>query len=237
MKRSFLICALILSACVSRPARADTSPVGTWQVSTLGSQKGVLMMTFSNDNSVTGYGITRKEFGFITLAGTWGFDSKGDVEAAYVQTVNGAGTAYRLTARMLSSGGFRGHATSSSGGYTCKGEQPESLPSLTGLWNAELKRKGQPLAEVFTATLSSNYPAVFDITGTGLSGETDSFTLSGEIIVSSENKVNAIIARTFGTDTQHSSLSGVFKSKHSGDQMRLQGSDDTHAHLSETAVR
>jgi hypothetical protein len=236
MKRSFLICALILSACVSRPARADTSPVGTWQVSTLGSQQGILMMTFSNDNSVAGYGITRKQFGFITLAGTWGIDSKGDVEAAYVQTVDGAGTAYRLIAHMLPSGRFRGRATSKSGGYTCKGEQPESLPSLTGLWNAGLKRKGQPLAEVFTATPSSNYPAIYDITGSGFS-ETGSFTLSGEIIVSSENKVNASIARTFGIDTQHSILSGVFKSKHSGDQMRLQGSDDTHAHLSEIATR
>ncbi len=236
MKRSFLICALLLGACVSQPAlaRAATSPVGTWQLSIPGSQKGILMMTFSNDFTVSGYGITRKEFGFITLAGNWSFNNKGDVVAAYIQTVNGAGTAFTLTAHMLSGNRFRASATTHGGGYTCKGEQPESLPNLTGSWNAGLKRNGKPLGETFTATLSTNYPAVFDVTGQGLS-ETGSFTLTGEIIVSSHDAVAASIDRTFGTDTQHSSLSGVFKPARS--QMKLQGSDDTGAHLSETALR
>ena len=106
MKRSFLICALFLGACVSQPvlSRGQTlSPVGTWQVDILGSKKGTLMMTFSNNFTVTGYGITRRQFGFITLAGTWHFDDKGDVLAGYVQTTNGVGTAaLSLKAHMLS---------------------------------------------------------------------------------------------------------------------------------------
>jgi hypothetical protein len=240
MKRSFLVCALLLGACVVQPApvRGQTiSPVGTWQVSVLGSEKGIIMMTFSNNSTVSGYGITRKQFGFITLAGTWGYNSKGDVVAAYVQTTNGVGTAYAFTAHMLSVNRFRAKATSPGGaGYRCNGEQPESLPNLTGIWNAGLKRKGKPLGETFTATVSSNYLAVFDVTGTG-SSEAGTFTLSGEIIASSENKVNAVINRTFGTDIQSSSLSGVFKPGHSSDQIRLQGNDDTGAHLSETATR
>jgi hypothetical protein len=238
MKRSFLIGALFLGACVGQPAlsRGQTiSPVGTWQVSILGSEKGTLMMTFSNNFTVSGYGITRRQFGFITLAGNWSVDSKGDVVVAYIQTVNGVGSAFTLTAHMLSSVRFRGKATGSSGGYRCKGEQPESLPDdLSGSWNAGLKRKGKPLNELFTATASSNYPAVFDVTGQGLS-EAGSFTLSGTIIVSSENKVNAALDRTFGTDTQRSSLSGVFK--HTQSKMVLEGNDDTGAHLSEIAVR
>ena len=83
-------------------------------------------------------------------------------------------------------------------------------------------------------SLSTNYPAVFDVTGQGLS-EAGSFTLSGEIIVSSHDAVAASIDRTFGTDVQHSSLSGVFKSR--AIEMRLEGSDETGAHLSETATR
>jgi hypothetical protein len=206
MKRSFLMCALFLGACVSQPAHGQTiSPVGTWEVDVLDSGKGVLMMTFSNNFTVSGYGITQKQFGFITLAGNWSTNSKGDVVAAYIQTVNGVGSAYTLTARMLSSGRFRGKATGRGGGYQCEGEQPESFSDLSGSWNAAVKRKGK------------------------------SFTLSGAIIASSHDAVNASLNRIFGTDTQHSSLSGVFKSSRS--EMRMQGSDDTGAHLSETAVR
>jgi hypothetical protein len=193
------------------------------------------MMTFSNNFTVSGYGITRKQFGFITLVGNWSVNSKGDVVAAYIQTVNGIGSAFTLTAHMLSSVRFRGKATSGGGGgYRCKGEQPDSSPDLSGSWNAAVRRSGKPLNESFTATASSNYPAVFDVTGQGLS-DTTSFTLSGTIIVSSENKVNAALDRTFGTDTQSSSLSGVFKPKQS--KLLLEGGDDTGAHLSETAVR
>jgi hypothetical protein len=237
MKRSFLVYALILGACISQPvlSRGQTiSPVGTWQVSILGSQKGTLMMTFSNDFTVSGYGIARKQFGFITLAGNWSINSKGDVVAAYIQTVNGIGTAYTFTARMQSSNRFRAKASSHSGGYTCKGEHIQSFSDLSGSWNAAVKRRGKTFDESFTATESSNYPAVFDVAGHGLS-ETASFTLSGRIIISSHDAVNASLNRTFGTDTQHSSLSGVFKPTRS--KMRLQGTDDTGAHLSETAVR
>jgi hypothetical protein len=239
MKRSFWVYALVLGVCVVLPALSrgqNISPVGAWQVNVLGSEKGTLIMTFTTNSTVTGYGILRKNFGFITLSGTWGFDSKGDVVAGYTQTANGVSSAFRLKARMLSSIRFRGKATGTSGDYQCKGEQLESYPDLSGTWNGPLKRKGEALYETFVSTLSSNYPAVFDITGSGL-GDTGSFTLAGEIIVSSDNKVNALINRTFGTDTQHSSLSGVFKSRHSGDQLRLQGNDDTGAHISETVTR
>ena len=241
MKRLLLICALVLGACVSQPALSrgqSVSPVGTWQISTSGSQKGILMMTFSNNNNtntVTGYGISCKQFGFITLSGSWGFNSKGDVVAAYVQNVGTTSTAYTFTAKMLPAGQFQARAIShGGGGYSCRGEQPQTFPDLGGSWNAAVRRKGVHMNESFTATASTNYPGVFDITGQGLS-DTTSFTLSGSIIASSENKVNAVIDRTFGTDAQSSSLSGVFRPKHS--QMMLSGSDDTGSHLSEKAVR
>jgi hypothetical protein len=238
MKRSFVICALFLGACVGQPAvsRGQTiSPVGTWQVSTLGSEKGILMMTFSNNFTVTGYGITRKQFGFITLAGNWSVNSKGDVVAAYIQTVNGVGTAFTLTAHILSASRFWAKATSHGGGrYQCKGEQSQNFSDLSGSWNAAVKRRGKTLNESFIVTTSSNYPAVFDVTGQGLS-DTASFTVSGAIIISSQDAVSASLDRTFGTNVQHSALSGVFKSSRS--KLLIKGDDDTGARLSETAVR
>ena len=237
MKRLFWISALLLGAMVGQPALVcaeNASPAGTWQVSVMGAQKGTLMMTFSNNFTVTGYGITRKQFGFITLAGTWSYDTKGNVVAAYLQTVNGASSAFTLTMRALSPGRFRGHATGTSGGYQCLGEQPESLPDLSGTWNAIVIRKGKPSNEQFTTTISTNYPYVFNLTGQGLS-QTGSYTLSGMLMATSRDKVSATVARTIGTDTQGSSAAGVFKRARS--KMTLVGSDETGAHLSEIAVR
>lgn len=239
MNRWFLVGALSVGVWVGQPGVSrgqSVSPVGTWQVSILGSEKGIVMMTFSNDFSVSGYGIIRKQFGFMTLAGNWSINSKGDVVAAYIQTVNGVGSAFTLTARMLSSNRFRANATGHGGGYRCKGEQPQSFPDLSGSWNAAVKRKGKTLNESFISVASSNYPAVFNVTGQGLS-DTTSFTLAGAIIVSSHDDVSASLDRTFGVNTQHSTLSGVLKLKPSNDQLRLQGGDDTGAHLSETATR
>ena len=120
MKCSSLVCALFLGACAVHPAPVNggnISPVGTWQVSVLGSEKGIIMMTFSNDSTVSGYGVGRKDFGLMTLAGTWGYNSKGDVTAAYIQTTNGLGTAYDFTAHMLPGNRFRARAARRGGGF------------------------------------------------------------------------------------------------------------------------
>jgi hypothetical protein len=237
MKRSLWLGAVVLGVIVGQPVllRGQTiSPVGTWQVSVVGSEEGTLMMTFSTNSTVTGYGVTRKQFGFITLAGSWNYDSKGDVVAAYVETANDVGSAFNLTARMLSSGRFLGHARGAGGGYQCKGEQPDGLPDLSGSWNAEIKRKGKAYIEQFTATSSTNYPHVYDIAGQGLS-EAGSYTLSGAIIASSRDKVSAAVARTFGADTQTSAVSGNLK--HGRSAMSMSGSDDTGAHLTESVDR
>jgi hypothetical protein len=158
MKRFFLIGTIFLGGFIGQPmlARGQTiSPVGTWEVDVLGAEKGVLMMTFSNNFTVSGYGITQKQFGFITLAGNWSTNSKGDVVAAYIQSVNGVGTAYTLTARTLPSGQLRGKATGHGGGYQCRGEQPRSFFDLSGSWNAAVKRKGKTLNESFTTVAST----------------------------------------------------------------------------------
>src|SRR5437016_2433869 len=79
MKRSYLICALFLGVWAVRPGSSHgqtLSPVGSWQVTVLGSDRGIAVMTFSNDFTVSGYGITRKQFGLFTLTGNWAFNSK-----------------------------------------------------------------------------------------------------------------------------------------------------------------
>lgn len=232
MKRLFLIAALFLGGLVVRPAivRGQTlSPVGTWEVVILGADKGTSMMTFSNDLSVTGYGITRKQFGLFTLSGTWAYSATGEVVVAYVQTLNGAGTAVSFKALLLRNGKFRAKGTGPSGShFHFKGDQPSDLPDLSGSWTAAGKRRGKSLNELYTITASTNFPAVFDVTGMGLS-DAGSFTLDGAFIATSHNELNASIDRISGVVTQRSSLFG--KVKPSKPEMQLQGIDDTHAHL------
>jgi hypothetical protein len=237
MKRLFLVCALILGALVVQPAfvRGQAlSPVGSWQVTVMGTDKGTAMMTFSNDLTVSGYGITRRQFGLFTLAGTWNFNKKGDVVVAYVQTLDNVGTAFTFTAHLLRPGKFRAQGVNDNHGvFHFKGEQPLTFPNVSGFWTGVVHRSGKTLIEQYTIT-GTNVPALFNITGQGLS-DTASFTLTGAIIANSHNQINASIDRTFGTSTQSSSLSGTFRPAKS--QMQLTGTDDTGADLTEKATQ
>lgn len=237
MKRSFLVLALILGMLVIQPvvSRAQPlSPVGSWEVIISGADRGTSMMTFSNDLSVSGYGILRKQFGLFTLTGHWGFDTNGNVVVAYLQSLNGVDTAVSFTARVLHSGRFHAKGTGTGGALQFKGAIVSDFPNLSGSWTAAVKRRGKSLHETYTITASTNFPAVFDVTGDGL-GDTGSFTLTGAIIAASNNKLNASIDRTFGVDTQRSALYGRFKPKKP--ELDLKGVDDTDAHLSIKAAQ
>jgi hypothetical protein len=233
MKRSFLVSALFWGMLVVQSVVARTqpiSPVGSWEVTILGSERGTSMMTFSNDLSVSGYGILQRQFGLFTLTGHWGFDTNGNVVVAYVQSLNGTDTAVSFTARVRRSGRFhaRGKRTGANGGLQFKGEAVSDLPDLRGSWIATIKRRSETFNETYTITASTNFPAVYNVTGDG-SSDAGSFTLSGMIITTSNNKLNASIDRTFGAGTQRSSLYGRVKPKKS--EMDLKGVDDTKAHL------
>ena len=239
MKRSFLICALFLGAWAVGPGLSHgqtLSPVGSWQVTILGFDKGTAVMTFSNDFTVSGYGITRKQFGFQVLTGNWHLATNGDVIVAYLQSINGVGTGgASFTVKLLHGGKFRAKGSDNNHkSLRLKGEQPADIPDLSGSWTARVNRRGKKLLETYTAVASTNFPAVFDVTGEGLS-ETGSFTLDGAIIATSHNKLNASIDRTFGVDTQRSSLFGTFKPARL--EMRLTGVDDTRAHLNVKATQ
>jgi len=231
MKRSFLVLALVGCVSVFKPAIShgqSLTPVGTWEVTVLGSDHGTAMMTFSNDFTLSGYGITQKQFGLFTLTGNWGFNGQGEVVVAYVQALNSINTAGSFTIRSLRSNRFFGKGTGTSGHFRFKGVQPTSFPDLSGLWIATVKRRGQISHETYTISVLSNFPAVFGVTGQGLS-DTGSYTLTGDLITASHNKLNASIDRTSGVDTTPSSLWGKLQPRKP--EMSLKGADDTDARL------
>ncbi|HUJ71706.1 MAG TPA: hypothetical protein VLZ30_05645 [Verrucomicrobiae bacterium] len=237
MKRSFWISALFLGTLVVPSVVSGgqpISPVGSWEVVISGAARGTSIMTFSNDTSVSGYGILRKQFGLFTLTGNWGFDTNGNVVVACVQALNGVNTAISFTANVRHSGTFQAKGSSTAGALQFKGATVSDLPDLTGTWTAVVKRRSKTLHETYTITVSTNLPAVFNVTGSGLS-DTGSFTLTGNIIATSNNKLNASIDRTFGVDTQRSSLYGRFKP--AKPELALKGVDDSDAHLTIKALQ
>jgi hypothetical protein len=237
MKRLFLISALFLGTLGIQSVVSGAqpiSPVGSWEVVISGAARGISIMTFSNDTSVSGYGIVRKQFGLFTLTGNWGFDTNGNVVVACVQSLNGADTAISFTANVRHSGTFQAKGSSTAGALQFKGATVSDFPDLTGSWTAAVKNRGKILHETYTITASTNFPAVFDVTGNGLSN-TGSFTLTGSIIAASNNRLNASIDRTFGVTTHRSALYGLFKP--AKPEMVLKGVDDTAGHLSIIAVQ
>jgi hypothetical protein len=238
MKRTFLVFALLGGILVFQPAISHgqtLTPVGTWEVTILGPDRGNAMMTFSNDFSVSGYGITRLESGLFTLTGNWGFNSHGDVVVAYLQAFGGTNRAASFTAQLTSADRFTADGKGTDGHFRLKGEAAGAFPDLSGAWTALVKRTGKTLHETYTITASTNFPSVFDVTGSGLS-DTGSFTLNGEIIANSHDKLAAFIDRTFsGSNIVASSISGTVKTHKP--TMSLHGSDDTGTPLTIKAVQ
>ena len=238
MKQSILIFGLFAAVLVFQPAIArgqSLTPVGSWEITILGVDRGNEMLTFSNDFTVSGYGITRKESGLFTLTGNWGFDSHGDVVVASLQSFGGTNTAASLTAHLTSATRFVAKGKGTAHRFRYQGEKATDFPDLSGFWTAEVSRLGKTLAETYTISPATNFPAVFDVTGQGLS-DTGSYTLSGVMIATSHDKLTVSIDRTFpGPDTVHSSLSGTFK--HGKPTMVLHGSDQTDAPLKIKAIQ
>jgi hypothetical protein len=192
-------------------------------------------MTYSNNFTVSGYGITRQQLGFVTIAGNWHLDANGDVVTAYLESTNGVGTGGASFTAQLHGNKFRAKGSDDNHRRLhFKGEQPADLPDLSGLWTAAVKRRGKNLFESYTIAASTNFPDVFDVTGNGLSNA-GSYTVAGEIIADSHNKLNATIDRTFGANIERSSLFG--KLKPSKPEMLLKGVDDTPAHLKVKATQ
>lgn len=239
MKRFLALAALwsgwVLSVC-SEVAAQGTSPVGTWEVTILGADRGTAMMTFSTNTTVAGYGITEKQFGLFTLTGNWGYDANSNVVVAFVQSLDGVDAAGSFTAKFVGAGQWRGKGRMTGVGriFRYKAELATDYPDLSGPWLAEYKQRGRSFFETYEVSPMTNFPGVFDIHGEGI-GNTGTYEVSGAIIATSRNRLNASIDRLFGATEVRSSLFGKFKE---GDnQLNLKGSDDTGKRLKVEARR
>ena len=229
-----LIAAAVCLGAAIALSGANNSPVGTWQVSISGSDRGVTFLTFSNDFTFAGYGISQDALGPFTIAGTWEFDSKGRIVGGYTQFIEGGSTAGILRGSIVGNGRLQARVKTTEGPEKFRAPAPAASPDLAGAWAGKTRQPGENGLTSFTLTASTNMPGWFDLTGTGIDSG-GSFTMSGAVLVTSDRRVGAYTVSDFGTATQTASFAGKLARK--GKKLVLIGKNDDRQRVKLLAER
>ena len=181
---------------------ADTNLlVGTWgtQLKGPGSDQTTCYLTFSNDFTCSGYGIALKSFGPVSIMGTWGVDSKGDITGGITGHRGDGDLSMTLTKFDANHSKIHGSAFSPKGRVTLKGNALSTPPDVSGSnWVGEVRTHSNLSNQAYTFTASTNVPGWYDVTGTGI-GVGGVYAMSGALIVSPDRNANGYFVSDFGT--------------------------------------
>ncbi len=186
---------------------AKNSPLGDWEVTISGADKGAQFLTFEDDFSANGYGIRLKTFGLDDVSGHWGFSTnnpKGQVTGPFVEqtgsTTNWTGTLLGpARAPKTVTGAVK---TTALGTFHWRGIPATTFPDLSGTWTGLVTVvRTIPVAVSYAITNNANDSGIFDIATTA-----DPGTVVGQLLVTSRNKVYGYI--TF--DSKPINFSGTF---------------------------
>jgi T5SS/PEP-CTERM-associated repeat protein len=204
---------------------AKNSPLGDWEVTISGADKGVQFLTFKDDFTASGFGIRLKTFGLDDVScHLWGFNSKGQVKGLFVEQT-GAATNWTgsflgpvKSLKSLSGAVPATNAVGTSLGIFHWRGVPATAPAeLGGTWTGVVtvvRTPAVPVRYEFSANASDS--RVFDI-----AMSTDPGTVVGQLLVTSRNKVYAYV--TFAGKQLR--LSGTYSAlRHS---LTLRGKDAT----------
>lgn len=207
-----------ISAGVTITVGAKNSPLGDWEVTISGGDKGVQFLTFEDDFSASGFGIRLKTFGLDDVSGHWGFDAKGRVTGPFLEqtgsTTNWTGTLLGPVKSLKSVSGTV--PTTTLGTFHWKGIPATTFPDLSGTWTGLVTVVKTATSVSYAITNNANDSAVFDIATSAAPG-----TVVGQLLVTSRNKVYGYV--TFGGE--QITLSGNFNAARLS--MTLRGTDAT----------
>jgi hypothetical protein len=204
MFRTILLSLITGTACF---AASSQSPEGTWATQVRGHDHGVCYLTYSNNFTEAGYGITVGANGPFVMAGTWNIDKKGKLVGGFTQFVDvgsiGATFEGKATDTKLNAS-----VKSTEGRFSLK-SQPASTDyfDLSGTWTANVKEYNRQFYVDLICTPSTNLPAWFDITGKGVNGK-GSYTVTGAILITPDNRCAAYTTYDYGTSTLTDTFDG-----------------------------
>ncbi|MGD0016804.1 MAG: hypothetical protein ABSC38_04720 [Verrucomicrobiia bacterium] len=189
MKRWFLA-VILCSATIFPAARsggAQTNTVlGTWRVAITGHDKGIAYLTFTNDFTMTGWGIKLKSSGIFTMAGTWDIDNNSQVMCSYTEESAGVPALGFFVGRVKGRNHLLVKANTTNGQFSFKSDNGIILPDLHGTtWIGEVKKSDIGYFETLTIATSTNELGMFILSGSG-TGPGGINTVSGELLVDSQ---------------------------------------------------
>jgi hypothetical protein len=208
-----------ISAGTTITVGAKNSPLGDWEVTISGADKGAQFLTFEDDFSASGFGIRLKTFGLDDVSGHWGFNPKGQVTGPFIEqtgaTTNWTGMLLGPVRSLKSLSGAV--PTTALGTFHWRGVPATTFPDLSGTWTGLVTVvRTAPAAVSYVFSANANDSAVFDIATSA-----DSGTVVGQLLVTSRNKVYAYV--TVGGKQLR--LSGTFSAVRG--TLTLRGTDAT----------
>ena len=198
---------------------ARNSPVGNWEVTVSGTDKGAQFLTFKDDFTASGFGIRLKQFGLETVSGHWGFNTSGRVTGPFLEetgnVTNWNGTLLGPARSLKSVNGTV--VTTAVGIFRWRGITATTFRDLSGTWTGLVTVARTPAAPVsYVFSPKTNDFAVFDIATSA-----DLSTVVGQLLVTSRNRVYGYV--TYGG--KPITMSGLFNVRRLA--MNLNGSSNT----------
>jgi PKD repeat protein len=196
---------------------AKNSPLGDWEITVAGADKGAAFLTFGDDFTASGYGIRLKQFGLDELNGNWSLNAKGQVMGPFLEvtgnTTNWTGT---LLGTIKSLKSFSGTVPTTSGTFHWKGIPATAFPDLSGTWTGLITVVKEETPVSYLISSNATDAAVFDIATSDAPA-----TVIGQLLVTSRNSVYGYV--TFNGEPV--TMSGDFNAAHLS--LTLKGTDAT----------
>jgi len=188
-----LITLFVVASGTTAGAQGLNSPVGTWEITVSGKDKGNAFMTFNADSTLSGYAITVSSFGLLIFDGTWSYDGTGRIVGSFTAQVNGQSSLVNFIGTVKNGTKLQLSALGGNGSVKLKGIPAGALPNLTGHYIGYANDHVQKFTEDLDLS-PGIYPGVYDISGSASLG----FHLTGALIVSSRNTVYVYALTDYG---------------------------------------
>jgi PKD repeat protein len=206
------------SSTVTVTVGAKNSPLGSWEVTVSGVDKGAQFLTFNDDFTASGFGIRLKKFGLDDVSGDWIFNPKGQVTGPFLEQTLGAtnwsGTLLGTVKSLKSVSGTV--PTAALGSFRWKGIPATTFRDLSGTWTGAVTVARATTAASYLLRPNANDSGVFDIATSAAPG-----AVVGQLLITSLNKIYGYLA----IGGKQATMSGSFNLKKS--TMSLKGTDNT----------
>jgi sugar lactone lactonase YvrE len=201
---------------------AKNSPVGIWEVTVSGADKGVQFLRFQDDFSAIGFGFRLKTFGLADVSGHWGFNSVGAVTGPFIEetlgTTNWRGTLLGATKYLK---GFTATVSTDSETFRWKGAPATITEDVSGPWTGVITVVKTATVVNYVINSNSDESGILDI-----ATNDDPSTTIGKLLVTSHSKVYGYV--TFNGKSY--SCSGTFNAvRHA---LTLKGKSETGEKIS-----